>query len=473
MATEAQEDKRPKPIQRKPLTAAEKMRNQQTFDTGEKSAKRREWDYAIQMYGQSVVGDPNNLDYAKAFIETVQKKYNNNKKGSRVAAFTGIMPKAALAKGLKKQDYPSAVKAGVELLKLNPWEIPTLMQMATAVAGLGCYDGQLFYLRQARDNAADPGDVEILRACAEALAFLGQFDQAIACWERVKKHHPENNEAQSAIASLHTDKINYVGSGKEDAKAAAKKAGAGAREEELRERNNLDPTDVGAANELSDLLCREERYTDAEAVLQKTLAATADIKVRETLEDVLRRGSQHRLSVAERKYQAEPTEENKEEVRRLRKELIRVELEVFRSRSERYPGNTNWKYEFALRLKLAGNYTEAIRAFQEARSDPKRKAVVYIELGDCFVKIKQFKLALKNYVDSLDNMTDRDIEPRKRALYSGGVVAMDYLDDLDSAERLMSELAGMDFSYKDVGDRLEKIHQRRDGTTGQNEEDSP
>ena len=290
----------------------------------------------------------------------------------------------------------------------------------------------------------------------------------------MKKHHPENNEAQGAIASLHTDKIHYVGSGKEDAKAAGKKAGKGSKEDDLREQHNLDPSDVGCANELADLLCREERYTDAEAVLSKTLAATGgDIKVRETLEDVQLHGGRHRVTVADRKYQADPTDENKEEVRRLRRELIRVELDVFRSRSERYPGNTNWKYEFALRLKLAGNYNEAIKAFQEARSDPKRKAVVFIELGDCFAKIKQFKLALSNYVSSFDNMTDRDIEPRKPALYSGGVVAMDHLDDLDAAERLLTELAGMDFSYKDVGTRLDEIHRRRGGTAGQNEPDSP
>ena len=123
------------------------------------------------MYGQSVAGDPNNLDYSKAFLETVQKKYNNNKKGNPFAAVKGMFSKSALNKGLKKQDYPTAVKAGLELLKLNPWDIPTLMQVATAVAGLGCYDGQLFYLRQARDNASDPGDIEILRACAKRWPF--------------------------------------------------------------------------------------------------------------------------------------------------------------------------------------------------------------------------------------------------------------------------------------------------------------
>ena len=102
MATESESDKRPKRLQRKPLTEVEKARNKQTFDKGDQAAKRREWDYAIQMYSQSVAGDPNSLDYAKAFVETVQKKYDNNKKGGSFAAFKTMMPKATLNKSLKK-----------------------------------------------------------------------------------------------------------------------------------------------------------------------------------------------------------------------------------------------------------------------------------------------------------------------------------------------------------------------------------
>ena len=134
---------------------------------------------------------------------------------------------------------------------------------------------------------------------------------------------------------------------------------------------------------------------------------------------------------------------------------------MFRARSDRYPGNTTWKYEYAVRLQRAGNYNEAIKAFQEARGDPKRKAAVFIALGDCFMKIKQPKLAVSNYKDALEVMTERDMELRKKALYRAGVVSMDLLNDIDAADRYLTTLAGLDFAYEDVSARLDKINRER------------
>jgi tetratricopeptide (TPR) repeat protein len=463
MADESSQDKRPKLVQRKPVSPEQRRRLQESFDKGEQS-KARNRDYATEMFTTCVAGDPGNRTYVQAFVDNLQKKYNNKGKGGNFAAFQGMGSKAKLKKSIAKGEFDAAIRAGLELLRLNPWDIPTLMQMAVASAGLGCYETQLVYLSLAQKTAADPGDVEIARACANALALVGQFDQAMGCWERVKKYHPNNEEAQSAIAGLHTDKISWVGSGKEDAKAAKKGVGGkdATRETELRAKHDADPADVDTASDLSDLLAREERYTEAEEVLNTSLAASGgDVKVREHLEDVQLHRSRHSVTVAEKRALDDPSDENKKLLLDMRRELNKVELEVFRSRSERYPGNTTWKYEYAVRLRRAGNYNEAIKAFQEARGDPKRKAAVFIELGDCFLKIKQYKLAVSNYAAALEVMTERDQELRKKALYNAGVVAMDHLNDLDAAERHLTLLAGLDFAYKDVSARLDKINHER------------
>ena len=359
-----------------------------------------------------------------------------------------------------------AILHGVELLKLNPWDIQVLVQMADACAGLYCNEVEQYYLRQALEVIPDKGDVEFNRRCADALARDGRIDQATACWERVKKYHPDNDEANQAIAALHTDKIHWVGSGKNEAKDAAKKGSAdikgSTREDELRQRHGEDPADIGCANELAELLSREERYVEAEPVLQKTLEATGgDLKVREHLEDIQLRRGRHQVMIAEKRAVADPSDDNKQLVQRMKKEQNQLELEVFRARSDRNPGNTTWKYEYAVRLKRVGSYNEAIKAFQEARGDAKRGAQVAVGLGDCFRMIKQYRLAMTNYAAALELMTDRDVELRKVALYRAAVVAMDFLQDLDAAERHLTELAGLDFGYQDVSDRLDKINKDR------------
>jgi tetratricopeptide (TPR) repeat protein len=463
MADETPQDKRPKLVQAKPVSPEQRRLLQQNFDKGEQS-KLRNRDYATEMFAQCVAGDPGNPLYVQSFLDNLQKKYNNKGKGGALAGLQGIGSKAKLKKSLAKGEFSIAIRAGLELLKLNPWDIPTLMQMGTASAGLGCYKAQLIYLNLATKSAPDPGDVEIARACASALALVGQFDQAMGCWERVKKYHPNNEEAQSAIAGLHTDKIAWLGSGKEDAKNSKKTTGGkdSTRETELRAKHDADPADVDSASDLSDLLAREERYAEAEEVLKTSLAASGGaVKVREHLEDVQLHSNRHQVTVAEKRVVDDPSEENKKALHDIRKELNRVELEVFRARSDRYPGNTTWKYEYAVRLRRAGNYNEAIRAFQEARGDPKRRAAVLIELGDCFLKIKQYELAVSNFAAALEVMTERDVELRKKALYLAGVVSMDHLNDLDAAKRHLTVLAGLDFSYKDVSARLDKINRER------------
>ena len=114
-----------------------------------------------------------------------------------------------------------------------------------------------------------------------------------------------------------------------------------------------------------------------------------------------------------------------------------------------------------LRLKRAGKPKQAITALQAARSEPRRKALVLLELGECFQKIEQYKLALSHYELSIEATAAGDDDVRKLALYRAGVLATG-LRELDRAERHLSELAGLDYGYRDVSDRLDKIASLRD-----------
>jgi len=119
------------------------------------------------------------------------------------------------------------------------------------------------------------------------------------------------------------------------------------------------------------------------------------------------------------------------------------------------------QFELAMRLKKAGKVKQAITAFQAARTDPKRRALVLVELGECFQKIEQYKLALSHYEQALEVCEPQDTETRKLGLYRAGVLATG-LRELDRADRHLSELAGMDFGYRDVSDRLDKVARLRD-----------
>ena len=167
------------------------------------------------------------------------------------------------------------------------------------------------------------------------------------------------------------------------------------------------------------------------------------------------------MHIAEKRIESEDTSANRSVLERLRGGQLKQELEVYSARCARYPENITWKYEFALRLKAAGNYSEAIRHFQDVLQDARRKGAVALELGECFQKIKQYQLAMRNYVTAVESLTEREVELRKRALYRAGVLATG-LEDNDAAQKYLSLLAGLDFGYRDVAQRLDKLGSLKD-----------
>ena len=84
-----------------------------------------------------------------------------------------------------------------------------------------------------------------------------------------------------------------------------------------------------------------------------------------------------------------------------------------------------------------------------------------LALGQCFYQIKQHKLAMANLEEAAREIPEKDLESKKLALYWAGALAQ-ALKDLGKAENLFTELAGYDFGYKDVSERLDKIAELRD-----------
>ena len=86
-----------------------------------------------------------------------------------------------------------------------------------------------------------------------------------------------------------------------------------------------------------------------------------------------------------------------------------------------------------------------------------------LRLGQCFEQIKQHRLAMTNYESAIEEIPDRDDEHKKDTLYRAGRLSL-ALKDLDTAEKHLTNLAGLDFAYRDVSALLDKIAELRDDT---------
>lgn len=452
--------------ERKPLSPARRKQLQQCFEHGNKKMTSGEFDYANEMFSQCVSSDPGNVIYAQTFVGNLRQKYGNNKKGSKMSFISGAKARGLLKKAELGKNWDSVIKHGVEILQLDPWDVGALTAMGKATAALGYTESQLAYLRMALDK--NPDDPDVNRLCAIELRERGQFDQALACWTRVLKSRPDDVEAKKTSADITVEKTiekgRYEDADLKTTRSTMQQEGTGPQltpEQALEKEIKGDPKNAGNYRELADLHLNQDRWTEAEDVLKRGAEALPDdLDLKERWLSIQVDHMQRKLREMKDKYETSPSEELKKEFYNLKKEYTEKQLDVQRFRVERFPTNPGFRFDLAATYQQHGMYKEAIGEFQQAKADGTRRGVCLLALGQCFQQIKQYRLAMNHYEEAVEAISEQDFDNRKKVLYLAAKLAYG-LKDYDTAEKHAEVLAGIDFSYKDVGDLLDKIATQR------------
>ena len=461
----------------KPISEKKRRFLQQCFEKGSTLSSKGDFDYADQMFRQCVSGDPGNLIYTQNLLTNLKKKYNNNKKGAKMAGLRTTGAKARLKNAQRKKNWVDAIKAGLECLHYNPWDTATLTDIAKSCEELEASDVQIEYLKLALEGNIK--DASLNRAAATAFAKVARFDEAIACLERIAANQPNNQELAREIGQMTVNKTIHKG-GYEHAessldvsveKQAQEQLTGGAmelsEEQQLRREIRRHPEEVTNHINLSDYFFKLEDFEAAEQVMVEAVEITGSIRATEELEDIQLHRAQLELLRAKKRAKETQKRDDADLYRRMKDELNKRELAVFAARSERYPGDLKIKFELGMRLKRAGNYEQAIREFQQARNDNDRAARASLETGECFQQIRQTRLALDAYVAAIENCkSSSDQETKKLSLYRAGWLSMK-LQDNDRAEKFLSELAGIDFGFRDVATLLDKVTTNLDRDTAE------
>ncbi|MCD4727219.1 MAG: hypothetical protein K8R46_06135, partial [Pirellulales bacterium] len=316
---------------------------------------------------------------------------------------------------------------------------------------------EMCYLKSALMGS--PKDPAANRLFAIALNDRGLIDQAITYWRRVEEALPDEEEARRAIASLTVQKAKSSGKFDDEDDEISQKVKAKARQQEeltlkqrLKRKIQNEPEKVDHYLELAQHYLGEDQFAKAEKLLGKAYElSNEDADIREKLEDAQLRHMRQRIIQTK----------DPEEAKKLRREYFNKDVEFCEKRVERYPGNLIFKYELGYRYMKTKQYAEAIRELQAARNDPRRKGACMLVLGECFQQINQLPLAMTHYESAIQELSEREAENRKKALYLAGRLAL-YLRDLAVAEKHLTTLASLDFTYKDVSKLLDKLAKLRE-----------
>ena len=129
--------------------AAEQERLKKIFEhvAAKTPVTGEDFDCVLGLLGQCVAGEPGNVNYVRAYVETLQNKYHQNGKGSRLAQFKERGVRGALRNALEQQQWAEAIQHGLRLLRVNPWDVATIAALATAAKKRGYFECEMYYLR--------------------------------------------------------------------------------------------------------------------------------------------------------------------------------------------------------------------------------------------------------------------------------------------------------------------------------------
>ncbi len=200
--------------------------------------------------------------------------------------------------------------------------------------------------------------------------------------------------------------------------------------------------------------------TAASLLTQALQAHPGELRLREQWEELHLTQVRQRLRFARRQARHTAHPQAHRLVSQLEDDVLRHEIEFFSIRARRYPRETQWSLELAIRLKRSGNYAEAVRLLREVPADNPRSARVAFEIGECLQFQRRFREALESYTEAVRQIALLAPVPTedwaRTALYRAGTLAHD-LGLLEQAADCLRQLVKLAPDHEDVQQRLDKL----------------
>jgi tetratricopeptide (TPR) repeat protein len=445
------------------------------FQYGNDAAMKSNFDYAIQMYKEACKLAPDNLLYRQALRGIARRKFGNEP--SKVGRLVGarLQPiRMSARSSQKKGKYAEALATCEDGFTHNPWDIETARIAADAAEGLGLKDLAAWLLEAVHAQGENDGD--FLRHEARIHELNESWAKAIACWERVKKVLPNDQEAgrkANEMAAKATIKRSGLGEALDE--RARRDPAAEAREMEMEEMKRRaltpeqralkeieeNPKAIGPYVSLADTYKLEGRLDEAEQILAKGIKANPDDNyIKGVYADVQIQRMKRAIDTLNRRLQKAPADaEAKVKLEQLTAHLSNYEIKELRRRAGLRPDDMNLRLLLGQTLAKAGKHDEAIAEYQKARQSPPHAVQANLLAGQSFEANGAVKLAERHYQDALRAADPTDHATVNNLHYRLGRIA-ESQGNKTEAEEHYNEVAANDYGYLDVAQRLRDLNKK-------------
>ncbi|MCX7395250.1 MAG: tetratricopeptide repeat protein [Planctomycetales bacterium] len=464
------------------------------FKKATEAMARQNWDYAVEMFSIAIKMVPDNLMYRQSLRGLERRKYNDNKTGKSMAFLSVRSIRAKVKKSKNAKNWSEMDEAAEEGLAINPWDAQFHADLGQATAERGFDEIATFALELAVEYG--PENKIFLIALAALYERRRDYTNAVKTLEKVMKLEPLNGTIRSKIAALGASEVidrggygtakntqevkppvkqGYEDSVMGDAKRNNQVLAPGeSAENDLLRAVQKDPANVANHLKLADHYKRDGNLEKAALTLQQALHVSGDISVREQMEDVELAMVRKNLLFAKEASTAAPNDPVARQNRiDLAKEVLDQEIEIYSRRTGHHPNDMKLKHELAQRFMQANKHALAIPLLQQASKDVRLEAQVLVDLGICFLKQQQNPLATRQFQKAIEKLNSTNQpQPFKDCHYWLGRLAEE-AGDLAEAETHYLEILGLDYAYRDVAARLEKLQRQIGNVANRDLGDTP
>lgn len=354
--------------------------------------------------------------------------------------------------------------AAVELLKGRKKS----SQPLTAVASVNPSADPLADLDAAeRILARDPFSPAGNRLLRDAALALGDVDTAVFALETWLEADPRNAEVAAELASLSGKAVSVAVPVQPSVVVAATETPVTeaplSLDDQILAATDAafsDPNNPGLAAQVAQLYEQKQDLENAIAWFQHadSLAGGSDETIRAKLTDleVKKVGSE----IKEREEWLLQDAAHHEERPRICKEVDELKewknsvlLEETRKRVAENPDDPGLNYEFGELLLNAGEFGEAIRSLQKARSHPELGMLAATLLGQCYSAKGMHDLAFRQFTNE-----STDMEPSKKMMVYQLGKLYESRGEKEKALDCFKQIYEVDYGYEDVAERVESSY---------------
>jgi len=435
------------------------------FDRADQVAETGNWDFAIEMYIEGIKREPENIERGHQPLREValRRKAAGGKGPGMMESLKRRVGKDALA-NLTNAEY---------LLAKDPGSVAHMEQALKAAKAMKAPEliqwiGNILLESQ---RQAEKPNKRILVQLTQAYNDIEKYASAIQACELAIQSNPDDATLHEALRELgakytiqqgqYDQEGDFTRSVKdlEKQKELIQKDALAQSHEYLiqqidhtRKEYEESPTVPGKINAFVDALLKVEDETyenEAIDVLNKGYRDTKAYQLKMRVGDI-------KIRQMTRRYRKLVDAGDKAAAAKHRQEQLQFELQEFTERAENYPTDLSIKYEMGRRLLIAGKLDEAIASLQQAQRDPRRHITAMGYLGQAFARKGWHQEAAETFARALEQeMSD---ERAKDIRYHLGD-ALESLGKLKEAQEQFSQVAQMDYNYKNVRQRVEKIRE--------------